>query len=72
METNASLRALEHRNTEESYWDDVRRLAVPALPSSLSDLENEGLWHQVFARKNSFEGEDSSSDAFSRLSPTGC
>jgi len=27
IEANASLRALEHRHTEESYWDYVRRLA---------------------------------------------
>src|SRR5258708_16785180 len=30
MEANASLRALEHRNTEESYWDYVKRLAAAA------------------------------------------
>ena len=30
IEANASLRALEHRNTEESYWDYVRRLAAEA------------------------------------------
>ena len=30
MEANASLRALEHRNTEESYWDYVKRLAAQA------------------------------------------
>jgi transposase-like protein DUF772/DDE family transposase len=30
MEANASLRALEHRTTEESYWDYVRRLAAEA------------------------------------------
>jgi len=30
MEANASLRALEHRNTEESYLDYVRRLAAEA------------------------------------------
>lgn len=30
MEANASLRALEHRNTGEAYWDYVRRLAVEA------------------------------------------
>ena len=30
MEANASLRALEHRNTEESYWDYVKRLAAEA------------------------------------------
>ena len=30
MEAHASLRALEHRNTEESYWDYVRRLAAEA------------------------------------------
>ena len=28
IEANASLRALEHRNTEEGYWDYVRRLAA--------------------------------------------
>jgi len=27
IEANASLRALEHRNTQESYWDYVKRLA---------------------------------------------
>lgn len=27
IEANASLRALEHRNTEESYWDYIKRLA---------------------------------------------
>ena len=27
IEANASLRALEHRNSEESYWDYVKRLA---------------------------------------------
>ena len=27
IEANASLRALEHRNTEEGYWDYVKRLA---------------------------------------------
>ncbi|HEV7881817.1 transposase [Bradyrhizobium sp.] len=30
MEANASLRALEHRNTGEAYWDYVRRLAAEA------------------------------------------
>ena len=30
IEANASLRALEHRNTEESYWDYVRGLAAAA------------------------------------------
>ena len=30
IEANASLRALEHRNSEESYWDYVRRLAAEA------------------------------------------
>lgn len=30
IEANASLRALEHRNTEESYWEYVRRLAAAA------------------------------------------
>src|SRR6266446_3808160 len=30
MEANASLRALEHRNTEENYWDYVKRLAAEA------------------------------------------
>src|SRR5580765_261489 len=30
IEANASLRALEHRNPEESYWDYVRRLAAEA------------------------------------------
>jgi transposase len=30
IEANASLRALEHRNTEENYWDYVRRLAAEA------------------------------------------
>lgn len=30
IEANASLRALEHRNTEESYWDYVKRLAAEA------------------------------------------
>ncbi len=30
IEANASLRALEHRHTEESYWDYVRRLAAEA------------------------------------------
>ena len=30
IEANASLRALEHRNTEQSYWDYVRRLAAEA------------------------------------------
>ena len=30
LEANASLRALEHRNTEESYWDYVRKLAAEA------------------------------------------
>lgn len=30
MEANASLRALENRNTGEAYWDYVRRLAVAA------------------------------------------
>jgi transposase len=30
MEANASLRALQHRNTGEAYWDYVKRLAVEA------------------------------------------
>ena len=30
MEANASLRALEHRNTGEAYWDYVSRLAAQA------------------------------------------
>ena len=30
LEANASLRSLIHRNTEESYWDYVRRLAAEA------------------------------------------
>ncbi len=30
IEANASLRALEDRNTEESYWDYVKRLAAEA------------------------------------------
>ena len=30
IEANASLRGLEHRNTEESYWEYVKRLAVEA------------------------------------------
>src|SRR4051812_15841905 len=30
IEANASLRALEHRNTEESYWDYVKKLAAEA------------------------------------------
>lgn len=30
MEANASLRALVHRNTEEQYWDYVKRLAAEA------------------------------------------
>ena len=30
IEANASLRALVHRNTEEQYWDYVKRLAVEA------------------------------------------
>jgi len=30
MEANASLRALENRNTGEAYWDYVKRLAVAA------------------------------------------
>ena len=30
IEANASLRGLEHRNTEESYWDYVKRLAAEA------------------------------------------
>ena len=30
IEANASLRALEHRNTEQSYWDYVKRLAAEA------------------------------------------
>jgi IS5 family transposase len=30
IEANASLRALEHRNTEEGYWDYVQRLAAAA------------------------------------------
>ena len=30
IEANASLRELVHRNTEESYWDYVRRLAAEA------------------------------------------
>ena len=30
MEANASLRALENRNTGEAYWDYVRRLAADA------------------------------------------
>lgn len=30
IEANASLRALEHRNTEESYWAYVKRLASEA------------------------------------------
>jgi transposase len=30
MEANASLRALENRNTGEAYWDYVRRLAAQA------------------------------------------
>jgi len=28
IEANASLRALVHRNTEEQYWDYVKRLAL--------------------------------------------
>src|SRR4030095_9478717 len=28
IEANASLRALQHRNTEENYWDYVRKLAA--------------------------------------------
>jgi transposase len=30
IEANASLRGLEHRNTEESYWEYVKRLAAEA------------------------------------------
>lgn len=30
LEANASLRALEHRNTEKSFWDYVRKLAEEA------------------------------------------
>jgi len=30
IEANASLRALEHRNTAEAYWDYVKRLAAAA------------------------------------------
>ena len=30
IEANASLRALQHRNSEENYWDYVKRLAVQA------------------------------------------
>ena len=30
IEANASLRALEHRNTAENYWDYVRKLAAEA------------------------------------------
>jgi transposase len=30
IEANASLRALEHRNSEQSYWDYVRALAAEA------------------------------------------
>jgi transposase len=30
IEANASLRELEHRNTEEAYWDYVKRLAAEA------------------------------------------
>ena len=30
IEANASLRALEHRNTEETYWDYVKKLAEDA------------------------------------------
>lgn len=30
IEANASLRELQHRNTEEAYWDYVRRLAAEA------------------------------------------
>lgn len=30
IEANASLRGLEHRNTEESYWEYVKRLATQA------------------------------------------
>jgi transposase len=30
IEAHASWRALEHRHTEESYWDYVRRLAAEA------------------------------------------
>ena len=30
IEANASLRALEHRNTEQGYWDYVRALAAEA------------------------------------------
>jgi transposase len=30
LEANASLRSLTHRNTEESYWEYVRRLAAEA------------------------------------------
>jgi transposase len=30
IEANASLRALEHRNTEESYWEYVKKLAAEA------------------------------------------
>lgn len=40
MEANASLRSLVERNTEESYWDYVKRLAGEAGidPSDLDDL----------------------------------
>ena len=30
IEANASLRALQHRNSEENYWDYVKRLAAEA------------------------------------------
>jgi transposase len=30
IEANASLRALQHRNTEESYWEYVKKLAAEA------------------------------------------
>jgi transposase len=30
IEANASLRALQHRNTEENYWDYVKKLAAAA------------------------------------------
>ena len=49
IEANASLRALEHRNTQENYWDYVKRLAAqagidPADPKAVRrfDRQREG------------------------------
>jgi len=43
IEANASLRALVNRNTEEQYWDYVKRLAasrdlIPKIPRRCANL----------------------------------